>query len=92
MIQLLVENATKHGISNLKTGGRIILTIHREGENLLIEVRNTGKLKIAKDSTQLGLKNIKQRLKLLYADSASFHLEEISGEVVANITIPMSWK
>jgi sensor histidine kinase YesM len=90
VIQLLIENAAKHGIANLKNGGRIVLTITREGDNLLIEVRNTGKLKIEKGSTQLGLKNIKQRLKLLYADKASFELQEVSDEVVANIIIPMS--
>ncbi len=90
VIQLLIENAAKHGIANLKNGGRIVLTIQPENEELLIEVRNTGKLNISKDSTQLGLKNIKQRLKLLYADKASFTLEEDSDEVVAKIIIPMS--
>ena len=90
VIQLLVENATKHGISNLKNGGRIILSIKLEGELMVIEVRNTGKLKIAKNTTQLGLKNIRQRLKLLYADKASFNLSEMAGEVVANIKIPLA--
>ncbi|NDV43724.1 sensor histidine kinase [Flagellimonas sediminis] len=90
VIQLLIENAAKHGIANLKNGGRIVLTIQRMDDGLLIEVRNTGKLNISKDSTQLGLQNIKQRLKLLYADKASFTLEEISDEVMAKIIIPMS--
>lgn len=90
VIQLLVENATKHGISNLKKGGAIVLNIKKEKEHLVIEVRNTGKLKIAKDSTQLGLKNIQQRLNLLYADRASFNLNEISNEVVATIKIPLA--
>lgn len=90
IIQLLVENAAKHGISNLKNGGRIVLKIEKGEEELLIEVRNTGKLKISKDSTQLGLINIKQRLKLLYADRASFNLEEILDEVVAQVKIPLT--
>ncbi len=90
IIQLLIENAAKHGISNLKNGGRIVLTIKMENEGLIIEVKNTGKLQIAKNSTQLGLKNIKQRLKLLYADKASFKLSEIADEVVANIKIPLT--
>nr|WP_299342809.1 histidine kinase [Allomuricauda sp.] len=90
VIQLLVENAVKHGISNLKTGGRIVLSIKKEGELLVIEVRNTGKLQMAKNTTQLGLKNIRQRLKLLYSDKASFDLNENSGEVVANIKIPLT--
>ncbi len=90
IIQLLIENAAKHGISNLKQGGRIILKLQQEEKRLLIEVRNTGKLQITKNSTQLGLKNIRQRLKLLYADKASFNLNEMAGEVVAHIKIPLA--
>ena len=89
IIQLLIENAAKHGISNLKHGGRIVLSIFRKDDLLHIEVRNTGKLQMTQDSTQLGLKNIEQRLKLLYADQASFTLKEVSDEVVAQIKIPL---
>lgn len=90
VIQLLIENAVKHGVSNVKKGGRIILTIKKERDLMTIEVKNTGKLKIAHNTTQLGLKNIRQRLKLLYADKASFYLSEITDEVVALIKIPLS--
>ncbi|UII74908.1 histidine kinase [Flagellimonas sp. HMM57] len=89
IIQLLIENAAKHGISNLKRGGRIVLSLKKEEDQLIIEVKNTGKLQIGKNTTQLGLKNIRQRLKLLYADKASFNLNEVAGEVVAHIKIPM---
>lgn len=88
IVQLLVENAAKHGISNLKDGGNILLKTTKQGEELHIIVRNTGKLQIAKDSTQLGLKNIRQRLKLLYGDKASFSIVEDEGDVVATIKIP----
>ncbi|WBU88300.1 sensor histidine kinase [Cellulophaga omnivescoria] len=89
IIQLLVENAAKHGIANLIKGGTITLITNRTPDYLHIIVRNTGKLKIAKGSTQLGLKNIKQRLRLLYGNLAEFSLEEVNDEVVANIKIPM---
>lgn len=89
IIQLLVENAVKHGIANLKRGGRISLALEIHGTTLHIEVKNTGLLKIAGDSTQLGINNIKQRLKLLYGERASFTLEEENGEVVARIKIPL---
>ena len=89
IIQLLIENAAKHGIANLKEGGTIALKVAKDNENLFINVANTGKLKIAKDSTQLGLKNIRQRLRLLYGQKASFSLQEIEGEVVASIKIPL---
>ncbi|MBU2947569.1 sensor histidine kinase [Zobellia uliginosa] len=89
IIQLLIENAAKHGIANLKEGGTIALKVLKENENLFITVANTGKLKIAKDSTQLGLKNIRQRLRLLYGKKATFSLEEVEEEVVASIIIPL---
>jgi hypothetical protein len=88
IIQLLIENAAKHGISNLKEGGKIKLVIRKKEYGLQILVINSGKLEISKGSTQLGLKNIKQRLKLLYGDKATFSLDEISNEVVAEINIP----
>ncbi|MGB3151097.1 MAG: histidine kinase [Maribacter sp.] len=89
IIQLLVENATKHGIANLKSGGTIKLLTERKNQNLVIKVINTGRLILSNNSTQLGLKNVKQRLRLLYGTSASFLLEEHDEEVVATIKIPL---
>ncbi len=90
IIQLLVENAAKHGISNLKAGGVISLVTSQDENTLKIKVTNTGKLQINKDSTQLGLQNIRQRLRLLYGTKATFLLEEVESEVVATIKIPIS--
>ncbi len=89
IVQLLVENAVKHGISNLKNGGEIILRIQLLTDQVCIKVFNTGKLHIAKNSTQLGIKNIKQRLRLLYGDRATFTLKEEENKVVARILIPL---
>jgi len=89
IVQLLVENAAKHGIANLKDGGRIAVKIYKAQQELLISVTNTGKLSISKDSTQLGIKNIKQRLGLLYGTKGSFSLTEEGDEVVALIKIPL---
>ncbi|MBT8203750.1 MAG: histidine kinase [Eudoraea sp.] len=90
IIQLLVENAAKHGIGNLKEGGVIKLITRVNKEALDIEVVNSGQLKIREGSTQVGLKNIKQRLKLLYGDRASFTLDQLANEVKALIKIPVS--
>ncbi|WP_222984924.1 sensor histidine kinase [Flagellimonas meishanensis] len=90
IIQLLIENAIKHGISNLKQGGKIALTIGQQDGQLYIEVRNTGKLKVSKTSTQLGINNIRQRLSLLYAERASFTLTEEEDTVMARIKIPLT--
>jgi hypothetical protein len=89
-IQLLVENAVKHGISNLKSGGEVHLTTAVKDSLLCIHVMNTGKLQISPNSTQLGLKNIQQRLRLLYGDRASFSIKEEGNTVVAHIKIPLA--
>ncbi|WP_394747256.1 sensor histidine kinase [Spongiimicrobium salis] len=90
VIQLLIENGVKHGIANLKAGGKVSLKTAIDGDRLCIKVINTGTLKIAENSTQLGLKNIRQRLKLLYGTKAVFSLDEVNTEVVANIKIPLT--
>lgn len=90
IIQLLVENAAKHGISNLKNGGIIRLKTAITENELHILVRNTGTLSLDENSTKLGLKNIRQRLRLLYGGKGDFSLEELNGEVVATIKIPLT--
>jgi len=89
LVQMLIENAIKHGISNLPKGGKVNLKIIKEANNLIIEVANTGKLIIDKTSTKVGLENIKKRLSLLYQNKASFSLLEIKENVVAKIVIPV---
>ncbi|ARV15208.1 sensor histidine kinase [Polaribacter sp. SA4-12] len=90
IIQMLIENALKHGISNLKNGGKVNLSTKIEGNQLHIEVANSGKLHENKNSTQLGVKNIKKRLELLYGKAAVFSLKEIENQVVATIKIPLT--
>jgi len=90
IIQMLVENAVKHGIANIKNGGVVTLNIKQENNNLKIEVINPGKLATDSNSTQLGVKNIKERLALLYKENAHFNLEENNNQVIATIQIPLS--
>lgn len=89
IIQVLVENAIKHGISNLKKGGKITVTTTIENKELSIIVVNSGILSVSKKSTKIGLKNITKRLELLYNNKATFSLKELNKEVVATIKIPV---
>jgi LytS/YehU family sensor histidine kinase len=90
IIQMLIENAVKHGISQLKEGGVVFLKIKMENAYLHIEVNNTGQLSQEKSTTQMGLKNIQRRLRLLYGETATFELNEIENQVIAKIVIPIS--
>jgi len=95
MLQTIVENAIKHGISNLVKGGLIEIKC-REGlqEELYIQVKNSGYLnpnpsKNRKDGGGHGLENTKQRLKLLYGDRATFRIFNSGNQfVITEIKIP----
>ncbi|NAS29384.1 histidine kinase [Flavobacteriaceae bacterium R38] len=89
LIQMLIENAVKHGISNQKNGGIVKLNIFEKNKNLVIEVINTGKLASTKGTTKIGLKNIEDRLVLLYGGKANFSLSESNNHVTATIQIPI---
>ena len=86
-IQLLVENAIKHGVSNSKKGGYITISGYRENDFLYIKVKNGGKITI-NSRRGIGLDNLDKRLALNYGKEAKFTLHEMSGEVVAEIQAP----
>ncbi len=88
IIQLLIENAIKHGIANNTKGGKIKLTINKNNSKLTITVSNTGTFAKHNQSTQIGIKNIKKRLKLMYKDKAQFSLIQDNNYVIATIVLP----
>jgi len=93
MLQLLVENAVKHGISQFKEGGDIVIDIQLEGGFMTLHVKNTGSLNTSSklgDKLGVGLENIKKRLELIYSGNAKLQMKEVNDFVIASIKIPMS--
>ena len=95
MLQTIVENAIKHGISNLVKGGLIEIKC-REGlqDELYIQVKNSGQyapLPVGKqrDEEGHGIDNTQQRLSLLYGNQASFRIFNSGDQfVITEIKIP----
>ncbi|RQO74975.1 hypothetical protein DBR43_06255 [Pedobacter sp. KBW06] len=90
VLQLLVENAVKHGISARPQGGKIDVQVSRLNEETLLTVSNTGTLKRKtelENNLGLGLKNIIERLKLIYDDTAGISIREEGPDVVVVINI-----
>ena len=81
-IQLLVENAIKHGIDSKIEGGIVSITIKKEGGLVCIQVLNPGRLVLNKKSKGLGLKNLHERIKIQYNSNASFKLEALDTDIV----------
>ena len=88
-IQLLVENAIKHGIDNSISGGTLEISIKDQGKNLLITIQNPGTLAKRINGENVGLTNLTRRLNLLYNNKASFDIQEQAGGIVtAKLVIP----
>lgn len=72
----LVENAIKHGIEPWPETATIAISARAEREGIVLVVEDTGRgLGDAVSQTGFGLANIRERLRLQYADRASLDLE-----------------
>ena len=91
VIQMLAENAIKHGISTLPEGGEIKIRSHLENDALVVEVINTGQLRTENETTGIGLKNATDRLKLLFGKLSDLRVQNLTGNMVsARFTIPLN--
>lgn len=89
LVQTLVENGIKHGVSKLANGGVLGVNVKRNLEALEITIENSGQLIESKDEVGFGLANIQQRLKIIYGKNARFYIENKNDEtVIARVSIP----
>lgn len=86
-LQLLVENAIKHGLEPSAKPGRLRVRARMEGTVLVLEVENSGRLAPPAADAGIGLQNLQQRLQLSFASAARFSLEQRGEYVLARITI-----
>lgn len=89
MVQTLVENAIKHGISQLPKGGEVSLTVRKVNNNMDISIENSGEIRSeGSNTTGFGLKNTVQRLQLLYGNDYDFSIDNHNGKVLAHVNFP----
>ena len=89
LLQPLVENSIKHGLSSKVEGGSIFLRSHVNNSTLVIEVEDNG---VGMGSAQLlerptglggtgiGMANVAERLKVLYGDTARMTIDSHAGK------------
>ncbi len=87
MLQTIVENGIKHGISKSIDGGIINVKASFEGKTLCIETTNTGKLDSKTASNGVGIANTKRRLNILFGDDTEFSINQESDLVKVTIKI-----
>jgi len=93
MLQPIVENAVRHGVSHVSQGGTIWINARRDGPHLDIRVRDNGPgiRNLVRDLPRagLGLRTTRERLVALYGNEQSFDVDNVpGGGVEARIRIP----
>ncbi len=89
MIQTLVENGIKHGISKYPEGGSINISTKKNEQQVTIHIVNTGQLLVQEGSENgFGVANTTNRLELLFGKHASFYLKNLNDkQVISEIII-----
>jgi Tfp pilus assembly protein PilN len=96
LLQPIVENSIRHGLEPKREGGRIEVTAGREGDTLVVRVRDTGvgaAIALAPGDGGFGLGHVRARLAALYGDAASFELMPVDdgeGGMLASVRLPFA--
>ncbi len=92
MLQTLVENAIKHGISKHINGGFVKVISRFANDNHELIVQNSGQLDEEINGDGFGLKSTQDRLRFLYQGKARFEIKNIPGNIVqSKVTMPLNY-
>ncbi len=75
----LLENAVKHGIANSSTGGDVNVSATSHADFWTLSVSNSVGDSNAETGTQVGLKNLRERLALAFGAAAKLEASELSA-------------
>jgi two-component system LytT family sensor kinase len=96
LLQPLVENSIKHGLEPRINGGTITLRSRLQGDAVVVEVEDDGVGIVLKPPSSLerngagiGMKNVQERLEVLYGDRARFTIVSRPGRgTLVSIELP----
>ncbi len=96
LLQPLIENSIKHGLEPRLKGGTVTLRSRLDGDRVLIEVADDGVgmghrpvTALSRTGAGIGMKNVQERLEVLYGDQASFTVVSNPGRgTLVSIEIP----
>jgi sensor histidine kinase YesM len=89
MLQILIENAIKHGLEPKIEGGRIDIRASVDGQMLQVDVIDDGIGFNIHAGDGVGLANVRERLRILYGNRAQLVIEApLTGGTRSSIRIP----
>jgi signal transduction histidine kinase len=92
MLQTLAENAIKHGLEPLAEGGNVWISARVAGDKASVTVADDGR-GFSEDGggTGIGLRNVRERLRLAYGGGASLSIvANFPKGVAATLTVPLA--
>ena len=94
MLQTLVENAIKHGLEPKTGGGTIWILARRHDDHATLTVADDGQgFGGQSTGTGIGLKNLRERLRLTFGSAASFAIvSNVPSGVAGTLTLPLDGK
>jgi len=91
MLQTLVENAIKHGVSKQIKGGVVRVIAEFKDNDLELRVQNTGQLSPTPNGEGFGIKSTQDRLNLMYQGKAVFDIRNLGTAMVeSKVSIPVT--
>lgn len=84
----IVENAIKHGIAHLKDGGTLTLKSRIDDNKVIIDVINPYQSDLVKSGTKVGLKNLTQRIELIFGKNGKLSQETDHDTFHVNMSLP----
>jgi two-component system LytT family sensor kinase len=98
LLQPLIENSIKHGLEPRLKGGTVTLRSWLVGDRVHIEVADDGvgmgnrpASALRRGGAGIGMKNVRERLEVLYGDQASFSVVSNPGRgTMVSIEIPVN--
>ena len=92
MLQTLVENAIKHGLEPKPGGGTVWILARAIDNAAAVTVADDGRgFSLETAGTGIGLRNVRERLRLGYGSMASFAIvANFPSGVAATITVPLA--
>jgi two-component system, LytTR family, sensor histidine kinase AlgZ len=90
LLQPLIENAVRHGISQLIEGGTITLRTQLHNDRLIITITNPFDPDyVPKKGTGLGVKNVRSRIQTLYENEGRLDIEKKDNTFTVQFSFPV---
>ena len=84
---ILLENAFKHGVENLREKAFVHLVLTTADNEIHFEIKNNFDDSMAPEGPGIGLKNLKRRLELAYENKYQLKLAQHNGEYLAELRL-----